>query len=74
LCDGLDLDLNKRCRRRRGDRRLLRDRGPVGGGCHALASVAVDFRIAEAVDAVRMVYGMIPKKIFKQNPDYWSRR
>jgi acetamidase/formamidase len=41
---------------------------------YALASVAVDFRVGEAVDAVQMVYGMIPKKIFKQNQDYWSRR
>jgi acetamidase/formamidase len=27
---------------------------------YALASVGVDFRVAEAVDAVQMVYGAIP--------------
>jgi uncharacterized protein (DUF1810 family) len=30
--------------------------------------------IAEVVDAVQVVYGAIPKKIFKTNPDYWSKR
>jgi acetamidase/formamidase len=40
---------------------------------YALASVVVDFRVAEAVDAVQMVYGAIPKKIFKTNPEYWKR-
>jgi len=30
--------------------------------------------VAEAVDAVQMVYGMIPKAIFKEKPDYWLRR
>jgi hypothetical protein len=29
--------------------------------------------VAEAVDAVQMVYGAIPKKIFKGNPDYWRK-
>jgi hypothetical protein len=29
--------------------------------------------VAEAVDAVLMIYGAIPKKIFKSNPEYWKR-
>jgi acetamidase/formamidase len=41
---------------------------------YALASIGVDFRVAEAVDSVQMIYGMIPKKLFKQNPDYWLKR
>ena len=40
---------------------------------YALASLAVDFRVGEAVNIVKMVYGTIPKKIFKQNPEYWIR-
>jgi hypothetical protein len=32
----------------------------------------VDFRVAEAVDSVQLIYGTIPKKFFKQNPSYWS--
>ena len=39
---------------------------------YALASLAVDFRVGEAVNNVQMVYGMIPKKLFKQNPGYWA--
>jgi hypothetical protein len=33
-----------------------------------VASLGVDFRIAEAVDGVQLIYGTIPKKFFKQNP------
>ena len=31
---------------------------------YALASLNVDFRIGEAVNLVKMVYGVIPKKLF----------
>ena len=41
---------------------------------YALASLAVYFRVGEAVNIVKMVYGTIPKKLFKQNPEYWHRR
>jgi acetamidase/formamidase len=41
---------------------------------YALASIAVDFRIAEAVDSVQLVYGAIPKKLFKSTPPFWSAR
>jgi hypothetical protein len=54
---------------------FLRDKKDLSAAdAYALASVAVDFRVGEAVDAVQMVYGMIPKRIFKQNQDYWSKR
>ena len=41
---------------------------------YALASVGVDFRVAEAVDSTQVIYGMIPKKLFKTNPEYWLKR
>jgi acetamidase/formamidase len=41
---------------------------------YRVASLGVDFRIAEAVDYVQVIYGIIPKRLFKQNPAYWARR
>lgn len=41
---------------------------------YALASIAVDFRVAEAVDSVQLIYGAIPKKLFKTVPEFWSKR
>jgi acetamidase/formamidase len=38
---------------------------------YALASIAIDFRIAEAVNHVKVAYGAIPKKIFKERTRYW---
>jgi acetamidase/formamidase len=73
---GLDLDLNKAMQEAAQETvTFLRDRkGLPAADAYALASVGVDFRVGEAVDAVQMVYGMIPKRLFKQNPDYWSKR
>jgi acetamidase/formamidase len=73
---GMDLDLNKALQEAAQETvAFLRDqKGMSTADAYALASVGVDFRIAEAVDAVQMVYGAIPKRIFKQNPDYWSKR
>jgi acetamidase/formamidase len=73
---GMDLDLNKAMQEAAQETvAFLRDqKGLSAADAYALASVAVDFRVAEAVDAVQMVYGMIPKKIFKQSPEYWSKR
>lgn len=39
---------------------------------YALCSLAVDFRIGEAVNNVLMVYGAIPKRVFKQQREYWA--
>ena len=47
--------------------------GLSASDAYALASLAVDFRVGEAVNIVKMVYGTIPKKIFTQNPEYWHR-
>jgi acetamidase/formamidase len=54
---------------------LLQDKaGLTAAEAYSVASLAVDFRVAEAVDAVQMVYGAIPKSIFKTNPAYWSQK
>jgi acetamidase/formamidase len=39
---------------------------------YALCSLAVDFRIGEAVNDVLMVYGAIPKRLFGTPPPYWA--
>ena len=43
---------------------LQREKGLSPADAYALASIAVNYVIAEAVDHVQMVYGAIPKKIF----------
>ena len=53
---------------------LQREKGLSAADAYALASIAVDFRVAEAVDAVQMIYGAIPKSIFKSNREYWLKR
>jgi acetamidase/formamidase len=73
---GMDLDLNKAMQEAAQETvAFLREqKGLSTPDAYALGSVGIDFRVAEAVDAVEMVYGMIPKRIFKQNPDYWAKR
>jgi acetamidase/formamidase len=41
---------------------------------YALCSLAVDFRIGEAVNNVQMVYGVIPKRLFRQQAAYWAEQ
>ncbi len=54
---------------------FLRERFDLSAAdAYALASVGVDFRVAEAVDSTQVIYGMIPKKLFKTNPEYWLKR
>jgi acetamidase/formamidase len=41
---------------------------------YAISSIAVDFRVAEAVNLNQMVYGMIPKNLFvKERSSYWYK-
>jgi acetamidase/formamidase len=40
---------------------------------YSLSSVGIDFRVGEAVDSNLMIYGVIPKRLFKTNPPYWNR-
>lgn len=39
---------------------------------YALASLAVDFRIGEAVNLTQLVYGMVPKNLFRERSTYWN--
>src|SRR5215813_4432562 len=73
---GMDLDLNVAMRQAtRETVNFLREEfGLSTEDAYALASIAVDFRVAEAVDSVQMIYGMIPKNIFRQTPEFWSKR
>ena len=72
---GMDLDLNIAMRHAtRETVDFLREEfGLSAADAYSLASIGVDFRVAEAVDSVQMVYGMIPKRLFKQNREYWSK-
>ena len=42
--------------------------------CHERIHMGVDFRVAEAVDSMLLIYGVVPKKFFKQNPAYWGAK
>jgi len=73
---GLDLDLNTAMKTAvRETVELLQERaGLTAAEAYAVASMGVDFKVAEAVDSVQIVYGTIPKKFFKQNPAYWASK
>ena len=45
--------------------------GLSAADAYALSTLSVDFRIGEAVNIVKMVYGVIPKKLFRKKPEYW---
>jgi acetamidase/formamidase len=72
---GLDLDLNMAMKMAvRETVELLQEKaGLTAAEAYSVASLGVDFRVAEAVDSVQIIYGTIPKKFFKQNPAYWSK-
>lgn len=40
--------------------------GLSAADAYALASLSVDFRVGEAVNNIKMVYGMVPKKLFRK--------
>jgi acetamidase/formamidase len=73
---GLDVDLNMAMKIAvRETVELLQEKaGLTAAEAYSVASLGVDFRVAEAVDSVQIIYGTIPKKFFKQNPTYWSNR
>jgi len=64
---GMDTDLDKalHCAVRETAVFLQKRAKLTAAEAYALCSLAVDFRIGEAVNNVLMVYGAIPKKIFK---------
>jgi acetamidase/formamidase len=52
---------------------FLRERAALTDAeAYALCSLAVDFRIGEAVNGVVMVYGMIAKSLIRDNTGYWA--
>jgi len=52
---------------------LQRERGLSAADAYSLASIGVNYTVAEAVDDVQMVYAAIPKNLFATNAGFWSR-
>jgi acetamidase/formamidase len=52
---------------------LMQEKGLNARDAYQLASIAVDFRVAEAVNLNQVVYGMIPKAVFKKQAPYWAK-
>ena len=71
---GIDLDLDSAMREAVQEAvDFLRERfGLSAADAYALTSIGVDFRVAEAVDSTQVIYGAIPKKLFKTKPAYWA--
>lgn len=72
---GMSVDLNEATKQavEEAVNFLQGGKGLSAGDAYALASVAVDLAIAEAVDVVNLVYAKIPKNIFTKGDDYWFR-
>ncbi len=75
FCTGLDTDLNvaSRIALQEAVDFLQAEKGMAAAEAYALASLAVDLGIGQAVDIVNLVYARIPKRIFKSNPSFWHR-
>ena len=71
---GMDLNLDVAMREAtRETVEFLQQRlGLTPADAYSLASIAVDFRVAEAVDSTQVIYAAIPKKLFKSPPPYWA--
>jgi acetamidase/formamidase len=65
---GIDMDLNRAMRMATQEvvNFLVADKGLAPGDAYALASIACDFHVAEAVDLTQLVVGKVPKGIFKE--------
>ena len=50
---------------------LKEQKGLSAKDAYELTSIAVDFRVAEAVNVRQVVYGMIPKSVFAKQTAYW---
>lgn len=48
-------------------------RGMSAADAYSLASIGVDYGVAEAVDETLVIYGKIPKSLFKTKTPYWSQ-
>ncbi len=75
LTTGLDIDLNVAARvaLQEAIDFLQAEKGLSAADAYALASLAIDLGIGEAVDVVNLVYAKIPKRIFKTNHEFWYR-
>jgi acetamidase/formamidase len=62
----LDLALNEAVRE--AVEFLQREKTLSAAQAYALASFSVDFRIGEAVNIIKMIYGVIPKNLFGSKP------
>jgi acetamidase/formamidase len=52
---------------------FLREKfGLSASDAYSLSSIAVDYAVAEDVDANRVIYGRIPKKMFTKKEAFWS--
>ena len=72
---GMDLDLDVALSEAvRESIAFLKERYKLSDAdAYSLSSVGIDFRVGEAVDSNLMIYGVIPKRLFKTNPPYWRR-
>jgi acetamidase/formamidase len=73
---GLDPDLNKAMRQavEEAVNFLKEKQGYDVFQAYSLSSIAVNFRVTQVVDQTLGVHGMIPKKLFVNDPDkYWYR-
>jgi len=71
---GMGLNLDEALRNAIGEAvQFLKSRAGLSPAeAYALCSLAVDFRIGEAVNNVQMIYGVIPKRLFKRAAPYWG--
>jgi acetamidase/formamidase len=73
---GMDRDLNVAMKEAVQEtiKWLGEERGLSPADAYSLASIGVNYTVAEAVDDVLMVYGAIPKKLFASNKAFWHAR
>jgi acetamidase/formamidase len=66
---GIDRDLNRALRMATLEvvNFLVKEKGLTPARAFSLASIAIDFHIAEAVDDTQLVSGWIPKSLFREN-------
>ncbi len=70
---GMDRDLNVAMKNAVTETvAFLQTKGLSASDGYSLASIGVDFAVAEAVDDVLVIYGKIPKSIFKHKTAYWA--
>jgi len=69
---GMDPDLNLALKKAVKETVVfLQTKGLSPSDAYSLASVGVDFAVSEAVDRNLVIYGKIPKAIFKTKQEYW---